>query len=235
MPLYVRAADAIIAVSQHTRRDLIEIYGTPTEKIHVIYEGIDERFAPIGPPGIAAVRQKYVIERPYLLMVGTLEPRKNHATALRALARLKTQGFPHCLVIVGGTGWLFDPIQQLVRELQLESDVIFTGRVPDDDLPALYSGTDCFLMPSLYEGFGFPVLEALACGAAVVCSNVSSLPEVAGDKAMLVDPEDVAAWAAAVGAVISRPKPAKGEGRPLFRWSDCARRTSTLYRDLSER
>jgi glycosyltransferase involved in cell wall biosynthesis len=240
MPLFVRAADAIIAVSQHTKRDIIELYGAPAQKIHVIYEGIDERFSPVDAVGVKAVRQKYGIERPYLLMVGTLEPRKNHVAALRALARLKAEGFPHCLVIAGGHGWLFDPIQSLVGELGLSADVIFTGRVPDDDLPALYSDADCFLMPSLYEGFGFPVLEAMACGAPVVCSNVSSLPEVAGDAALMVEPEDDGALAAAVGRLLTEPNlrsqvRQRGEKQAAgLRWVDCAAQTVQVYAAVAE-
>jgi glycosyltransferase involved in cell wall biosynthesis len=240
MPLFVRAADAIIAVSRHTKRDIIELYGAPAQKIHVIYEGIDERFSPVDAAGVEAVRQKYTIERPYLLMVGTLEPRKNHVAALHALARLKADGFPHCLVIAGGHGWLFDPIQSLVGELQLTPDVIFTGRVPDEDLPALYSGADSFLMPSLYEGFGFPVLEAMACGTPVVCSNVSSLPEVAGDAALLVDPEHEDALAQAVGRVLADPELSaqlrcSGEVQAArFRWIDCAEATVALYTEVEE-
>ena len=110
MPLFVRAATAIIAVSAHTRRDLCELYGVPATKIHVVYEGIDAAFAPSPPAEVERVRGQYSPDRPYLLMVGTLEPRKNHATALAALARLKAAGFPHRLVIVGGKGWLFEPV-----------------------------------------------------------------------------------------------------------------------------
>jgi glycosyltransferase involved in cell wall biosynthesis len=240
MPLFVRAADAIIAVSRHTRRDLIELYNVPAAKIHVIYEGIDERFAPVNPPDIAAVRGKYGVERPYLLMVGTLEPRKNHAAALRALARLKADGFPHCLVIAGGRGWLFDPIRTLVGELGLSADVIFTGRVLDDDLPALYSGADCFLMPSLYEGFGFPVLEAMACGTPVVCSDRSSLPEVAGDAALLIDPEDEERLASAVGHLLADDHlrsqlRQRGEKQAAgFRWVECAVQTVQVYAEVAK-
>jgi glycosyltransferase involved in cell wall biosynthesis len=235
MPLFVRAADTIIAVSQHTKRDLMELYGAPAEKIHVIYEGIDERFSPVDFAGVEVVRQKYGITRPYLLMVGTLEPRKNHAAALHALARLKAEGFPHCLVIAGGKGWLFDPIQALVGELGLTPDVIFTDRVPDEDLPALYSGADCFFMPSLYEGFGFPILESMACGAPVVCSNVSSLPEVAGDAALLVDIDDSGAVISALERLLTDPELADGlrsRGKRQaadFQWAECAARTVQLY------
>lgn len=240
MPLFVRAADAIIAVSQHTRRDLIELYGAPADKIHVVYEGIDPAFAPVAPAEAARVRQQYSPQtrsapRPYLLMVGTLEPRKNHLTAMRALARLKALGFPQRLLIVGGEGWLFAPIRQAVQDLQLEGDVIFAGYVPFADLPALYTGADCVLLPSLYEGFGFTVLEAMACGAPTVCSTISSLPEVAGDAALLVPPTDDEALAAAVQRVLTEPGLAEAmrskgfQQAAGFRWERCAEETVAVY------
>ncbi len=235
MPLFVRRADAIIAVSHSTKQDLVDLYSTPPAKIHVIHEGIDERFAPIGPPGVHGVKSKYSPDRPYLLMVGTLEPRKNHAAALDLLARLKAAEFPHRLVIAGGKGWLFDPIQRQVDALGLTDDVVFAGFVPDEALPALYTGAACVVMPSLYEGFGFPVLEAMACGAPVVCSNVSSLPEVAGDAALLVDPLDGDALFAAVRRVLTEPDLARylgvaGQRQAAgFRWDRTAAETVGVY------
>ena len=235
MPLFVRAAGAIIAVSHHTKRDLVEIYGAPPDKVHVVHEGIDAGFAPAAPAEVQRVRGQYSPGRPYLLMVGTLEPRKNHAAALRTLARLKAQGFDHRLLIVGGGGWLFSPIGQMVEQLGLAGDVTFTGYVPAADLPALYTGADCVLLPSLYEGFGFPVLEAMACGAPVVCSNVSSLPEVAGDAALLVTPEDDEQIAAAVRLVLTQPAlqaALREQGRVQaahFRWERCATETVAVY------
>ena len=236
MPLFVRRADAIIAVSQHTRRDLLEVYATPPQKVYVVVEGIDERFRPAGEADIRRVKERYSIRRPYLLMVGTLEPRKNHALAFRALARLKAEGWPHCLVAVGGGGWLFDAVQRQVESLQLSDDVIFAGHVADADLPALYSGADCFLMPSLYEGFGIPVLEAMACGAPVVCSKVSSLPEVAGEAARFIEPLTAEGLADAVRQVLSNPKMAdkmlsdgmRQAGR--YRWQRAADETVQVYR-----
>ena len=236
MPLFVRRADAIIAVSQHTRRDLLEVYATPPQKVYVVEEGIDERFRPAGEADIRRVKERYSIRRPYLLMVGTLEPRKNHALAFRALAQLKAEGWPHCLVAVGGGGWLFDAVQRQVESLQLSDDVIFAGHVADADLPALYSGADCFLMPSLYEGFGIPVLEAMACGAPVVCSKVSSLPEVAGEAARFIEPLTAEGLADAVRQVLSNPKMAdkmlsdgmRQAGR--YRWQRAADETVQVYR-----
>ncbi len=240
MPIFVAAATRIIAVSEQTRRDLVEFYATPLEKITVVYEGIDAGFAPAPPTEIARVRATYSPERPYLLMVGTLEPRKNHLTAVQALARLKAAGQPHRLLVVGGEGWLFDEIRRQIEELRLTEDVRFAGYVPEGDLPPLYSGAECVLLPSLYEGFGFPVLEAMACNAPVVCADVSSLPEVAGDAALLVPPTDDEALAAAIGRVLNEPGLAtalRQAGRmqaARFTWSRCAAETVAVYASAAE-
>ncbi|MFN8489116.1 MAG: glycosyltransferase family 1 protein [Caldilineaceae bacterium] len=246
MPLFVTRADTIIAVSEQTKRDLIEFYRTPASKIQVVYEGIDSHFRPVAPAELERVRRQYSpghadAPRPYLLMVGTLEPRKNHITAMRALARLKALGFRQRLLIVGGQGWLFEPVQKQVEALGLTDDVTFAGYVPAADLPALYAGADCVLLPSLYEGFGFPVLEAMACGAPVVCSNISSLPEVAGDAALLVAPTDDEALAAAIQRVFTEPGLArvmqtKGFAQAArFRWVQCAQETVTIYQETGKR
>jgi glycosyltransferase involved in cell wall biosynthesis len=244
MRLFVRAADRIIAVSQQTQRDLMELYRTPAAKIMVIYQGIDPSFQPAAPARVQQVRTQYTLRdeagglRPYLLMVGTLEPRKNHVTAMQALARLKAAGLPHCLLIAGGEGWLFAPIKAQVVALDLANDVRFTGYVPAADLPALYSGATAVLQPTLYEGFGFPVLEAMACGVPVVCSNVSSLPEAAGDAALLVPPTDAEALAAAVQRLINEPGSAdrlrtQGLQRAaLFRWERCSSETAAVYEQV---
>lgn len=247
MRLFVRTASGIIAVSQQTKRDLIELYGTPAAKITVIYQGIDPTFAPAPPAAVQRARDKYTLHnqdgtaRPYLLMVGTLEPRKNHVTAMRALARLKARGLPHCLLVVGGEGWLFAPIQAQVAALGLANDVHFTGYVPAADLPALYSGAVAVLQPTLYEGFGFPVLEAMACGAPVVCSNSSSLPEAAGQAALLVKPTDDETLAAAIQRLIVEPELTEELRRlgihraATFRWERCADETVAVYQQLLTR
>ena len=243
VPRFARAADALIAVSHHTKRDLVELYGLPPEKIHVIHEGIDASFAPAAEDEVARVRQAHGIDGPYLLMVGTLEPRKGHATALRVLARLRTasETFEGKLVIVGGAGWLFEPVHALVEELRLGDHVVFTGYVPQADLAPLYAGAACALVPSLYEGFGFSVLEAMACGAPVICSNVSSLPEVAGGAALLVPPEDDEALAASIeevlgdSALVSDLRERGLRQASRFRWATTARETVALYREVAQR
>ncbi len=219
----------------------MELYRCPSEKIHVIHEGIDKEFRPTSKPEVDRVRAVYDIQRPYLFMMGTLEPRKNHATALQALARLKATGDSHQLVVAGGKGWLFEPVRAQVVELGLENDVIFTGYVPQEDVPALYTGADCVMMPSLYEGFGFPVLEAMACGTPVVCSDASSLPEIAGDAALLVAPTDDEALATNVRRVLDDAELAASlvkrglERAAQFSWNECTRQTADLYEFLGLR
>ena len=241
MPIFVRNANHIIAVSEHTRQDLLELYGAPAEKIRVIAEGIDPEFAPAAAASVAKVREQYSPQRPYLLMVGTLDPRKNHLAAMKALARLKAHGFPHKLVVAGGKGWLFEPIQEQVSALGLTDDVTFAGYVPGEELPALYSGADCVLNPSVYEGFGFSVLEAMACGVPVVSSNASSLPEVAGDAALLVDPHDVDGLAAAIENIVASEAlsvslRSAGLARAAqFSWSKCAAETAELYHETAQK
>lgn len=238
VPLFVKAAQRIVAVSEHTKRDLIQLYQTPEHKIDVIYEGLDDEFSPADPTDVEAIRHRYSPNRPYLLMVGSLNPRKNHAASMEALARLKARGCPHRLVIAGGSGWMFEPVHQLVGKLHLENDVAFVGYVPDGDLPALYTGADCVLVPSIYEGFGFSVLEAMVCRTPVVCSNVSSLPELAADAALIVSPSDIDAMTNAIYQILSQPKVAENlraagvERAAKFRWETCAAQTVELYENL---
>lgn len=240
MPLFARRATRIIAVSRATARDLTQLYGIDADKIAVIYEGVDAAFRPPPVDIIGAVRQRYSSDRPYLLMVGTLEPRKNHALAFEVLARLKAAGYPHRLVIVGAEGWLFEPVRAQLARLDIDVDVIFTGYVPGEDLPALYAGAACFLMPSLYEGFGLPVLEAMACGAPVVCSDVSSLPELVGDAALMASPTDLDGMCAAVRRVLDNGGLADElRKRGVLRarrtsWDTAARETVEVYRAAIE-
>jgi len=235
MPLFVRRAGAIIAVSRHTKQDLLDLYGTPAHKVFVVEEGIEEQFRPALEEEVRRVKERHGIRRPYLLMVGTLEPRKNHQLAFEALARLKAEGFPHCLVVAGGGGWLFDDVRRKVEQLQLAEDVLFAGRVPDEDLPALYSGADCFLMPSLYEGFGIPVLEAMACGTLVVCSRASSLPEVAGPAACYIEQMTGEGLADTIRSVLTNPQTTQQmraaglRQAARFCWRKAAMQTAEVY------
>jgi glycosyltransferase involved in cell wall biosynthesis len=197
VPRSVARADLILADSQATRQDLLELLHVPPERVQVVYAGVEGRFAPPADPvATPAVLQRYNIQRPYILGLGTLQPRKNFSRLVRAYGLLRRRhAAPHHLVIGGGRGWLYEDIAQTIAELGLQDCVHITGFVADEDLPALYGAADVFAFPSLYEGFGIPVLEALGCGTPVVTSTASSLPEVAGDAALMVPPEDVEALA----------------------------------------
>jgi glycosyltransferase involved in cell wall biosynthesis len=193
VPRSVRRADHVLADSTATKNDLIELYDTPPEKITVLLSGVDARFTHVDDvTARQAVREKYHIPgRPYILAVGTMQPRKNYERLIQALARLRAQRHDVDLVIVGGRGWLEDPIYETIRTTDMRDHVHFTGFADDADLPALYSEAVCVAVPSLYEGFGIPVLEGMACGTPVVTANVSSLPEVAGDAALTISPTDL--------------------------------------------
>ncbi|MGQ9489414.1 MAG: glycosyltransferase family 4 protein [Anaerolineae bacterium] len=178
MPLFCRRADRIIAVSEQTKRDVVAAYGIPAEKITVIYEAADLRFRPQPAELVATVRQRYHLPARYLLFVGTIEPRKNLGRLLAAFERLQADGLTDALVIVGKRGWLYDDFFARLENSPAKGAVIFPGFVPDADLPAIYAGAQALAFPSEFEGFGLPVLEAMACGTPVVCSNTSSLPEI---------------------------------------------------------
>ncbi len=193
VPRSVRRADRVLADSKATKDDLVALYHTPAEKITVLHGGVDEHFLPVTDAATqTAVRQKYGLGAwPFLFTIGTVQPRKNYARLCEALAHLRSD-FPDLhLVIAGGKGWLDDPIYATVSRLKLDDRVHFIGFADDDDVPVLYSMAEAVPYVSLYEGFGFPVLEAMACGTPVVASNVSSMPEVAGDAALLVDPTQI--------------------------------------------
>ncbi|MCB8925245.1 MAG: glycosyltransferase family 4 protein [Ardenticatenaceae bacterium] len=195
VPWSIGRATHILADSDATRQDLLNIWQVPPEKVTVLYSGVHERFEPVEDGAlITAVRHKYHLQDwPYILSVGTLQPRKNYQMLIRAFALLADK-VPHHLVISGGKGWLYDEMLAEVERQGLTGRVHFIGFVDDADLPTLYSEADLFVFPSLYEGFGLPLLEAMGCGTAVLTSNSSSLPEVAGTAARQLPPTDEAAW-----------------------------------------
>ena len=204
----VARADQVLADSKATRADLIAHLGTPPEKVEVLYGGVDSRFRPEKEPGENEhLCARYGLsEGCYVLSVGTIQPRKNYVRLMRAFAHLQTCRLADLqlaglqLVIVGGRGWLYEDI---FAEAEKHGDrVRILGFVDDADLPALYRNAVLFAFPSLYEGFGFPVLEAMACGVPAVCSNASSIPEIAGDAALLVDPLDTDDIAEAMAHVL---------------------------------
>lgn len=187
-PSLVRA-DLILADAMSTQNDLVDVYRVPREKIRVLYSGVESRFCPdVSEESRARVRA-LTRNRPYILSVGTLQPRKNYTRLIHAFSNLQSPSLQ--LVIAGGRGWLYEEIFETVSRLHLQDRVLFLDFVADEDLPALYAEALLFVYPSLYEGFGLPVAEAMACGTPVVCSNTSSLPEVAGDAALYFDPRNV--------------------------------------------
>jgi glycosyltransferase involved in cell wall biosynthesis len=238
MPLFSRRASAIIAVSQATKDDLVQLYGLDRAKISVVHEAAAPHFAPASPAQIASIRTRYGLPDRYVLHVGTIEPRKNLDRLLEAFQRLRAAGEDVKLVIVGSKGWLFQSFFQCLEELDLGDAVRLPGYVPDVDLPAIYSGARLVAVPSLYEGFGLPVLEAMACGAPVVCSNSSSLPEVGGDAARYFEPTDVAAMVDAIQTVW-RDGALRGQMRQdglaraaRFSWTRAAEETMAVYDQL---
>ncbi len=191
IPAAVKKADAVIAISSQTKCDIIKYLGTPEEKIRVVPIGIGDEFRVIADKErIESVKAAYSLPDEYILFVGTLEPRKNIGGLIRAYARLRKRGCRHTLVIAGKRGWQCGGIYKLVESLLLSGDVVFTDYISQEDLPVLYNGAAAFVYPSLYEGFGIPVLEAMKCGVPVVTSGISSMPEVTGDAAVLIDPYD---------------------------------------------
>ncbi len=236
LSLALRDADRIIAISEFTKQEAIEIYGTSSERIVVIPLGVHDDFAPASDAAMASVRERYALPGPYLLTVGTIEPRKNLPTLFRALRALERM--EHRLVVVGAPGWKRSMALAELDLVRAGDRVRFLGRVPEADLPALYSAASLLLFPSLYEGFGIPVLEAMACGTPVVCSNSASLPEVGGDAVHLVPPTDADAWAGAIERLLGDDRErsdlrARGLRRAAcFRWSATARKTLNVYREV---
>jgi glycosyltransferase involved in cell wall biosynthesis len=192
---HVSSAAHLLADSEATRRDLVQHYGADEARITVVHLGVDPALRPVVDPAeLDRVRSKYGLAPSYLLYVGTLQPRKNLVRLIEAFAEVcRASDVPSDLqlVLAGKKGWLYQEILERGRELGVEARIVFPGFVAEADLAALYSGACLFVMPSLYEGFCMPVLEAMACGTPVACSTASSLPEVVGDAALLYDPHSV--------------------------------------------
>lgn len=229
----LRAARHVITISHATKRDLINWYGADPNRITVTHLGCSSIFTPPADPrAVAAITAHYGLgQRPYLLYIGTVQPRKNLSRMIDALALTIAAGYDLDLVIAGKRGWLSEPIARRAGELGITNRVHFTGFVADADLPALLAGALAFVFPSLYEGFGMPVVEAMACGTPVITSTSSSLPEIAGDAALLVDPLDTNAIAAAIMRLsddddLRATLRQRGLARArLFNWETCARQT----------
>ncbi len=239
--LSARKARRVIAISQSTKRDVVRLLGVSPDKVDVIYCGIDEAFRPLAQDQVAAFRSERGLPEHFILFVGTIEPRKNVAGLIEAFANLQTCELANLKLVIGGaTGWFYEDIFARVEELGLESEVVFPGYIPASELPLWYNAAELFVYPSLYEGFGLPPLEAMACGTPVVTANTSSLPEVVGEAGLTVDPLDVEGLAEAMRRALSDEvlrqemrerglKRAKG-----FSWTKTARETVRVYRRVME-
>ena len=241
----LRHATAIITVSECSRQDLVRTVGIPIERVFVVENAISERLGPVtDEAALGAVRARYGLNEPFVLYLGANDLRKNLNRLIRAYAAL-----PHALrdthqLVVAGRQWpndhpLYPDPKRVVRELGLEDRVIFTGGIPESEKAALLSAATVFAFPSLYEGFGLPVLEAMACGTPVLTSNTSSLPEVAGDAAIMIDPTSVEAIGGGLAGLLESPAlrrdlAERGRARAAgYRWSEIAERTIEVYHRAS--
>jgi glycosyltransferase involved in cell wall biosynthesis len=238
----VRLADKVIFVSRSAQRDCADRLGPLRGSASVIYHGKSGAYRPdLDAKTIERVRSKHGLEADYVLFIGTIEPRKNLTRLVNAFAQMCDRHPGLLLAIAGMKGWMYEDLLQTVRRLDLESRVIFTGYVSEGEKPFLIVAAKAFAYPSLYEGFGIPVLEALACGVPTVTSNVSSLPEVAGDAALTVDPESVAEISAALEKLVSdaplRTKLSQAALRQAakFTWTATAAQTRETYVELIDK
>lgn len=246
VPWSVQRATHILADSQATRQDLLNLWQVPAEKVTVLYSGVHESFRPAAEAQVTAVRRRYCLDdAPYLLSVGTVQPRKNYQMLIQAFATVAAD-WPHTLAIAGGKGWLYEEMLAEVERQNLTGRVRFIGFVDDADLPALYTGADLFLFPSLYEGFGLPLLEAMACGVPVLTSDASCLPEVVVNKesgaetAVLLSPRLPHAWSQAIHYLLGdesargRLRQAGQQQATQFTWQRAAGQLLELYHQILE-
>ena len=235
MPLYCRRVDAIISVSEFSKRDLVRLYGVREDKVTVVPEAAADHFAPAEPGEVERVRARYGLPERYLLAVGTIEPRKNLSRLADACGPLLDEGVVDGLVLVGSKGWLYEGFYGHLETLPWRDKVLFPGFVADADLPAVYSGAMITVQPSLYEGFGLPVLEAMACGSPVCSSDAASLPEVGGDVAVYFSPSETDEMIDGLRGLLRDPEARRDMSRRgierarLFSWDRAAEMTQAVY------
>ncbi|HEX3247169.1 MAG TPA: glycosyltransferase family 1 protein, partial [Chloroflexota bacterium] len=238
VPPSARRASFIVADSENTANDVICLLGVPPERVAVVPGGVDVRFRPVeDPTRRQMMRQRLGVgNAPYILFVGVIEPRKNLQGLIEAFELIKQHHkLPHKLVVVGRKGWLSEGIYEKFESSPVRDDIIFPGFIADEELPTLYSAAAALAMPSFYEGFGLPLLEAMACGTPVVSSNAASLPEVVGDAGPKVDPNDVEALAESLAQVLTdeslrAANRARGlERAAQFTWQAAAKRLLDVY------
>jgi len=239
--LSARRARRIIAISESTKQDVIRLLGVSPEKVEVVYCGIDETFRPLAGDQVAAFRSKRSLPERFILFVGTIEPRKNVTRLIEAFANLHTRRLTDLKLVIGGAkGWFYEDVFTRVEELGLEGEVMFPGYIPVSELPLWYNAAELFVYPSLYEGFGLPPLEAMACGTPVVTANTSSLPEVVGEAGLTVDPLDAEGLAETIrralddGALRREMKERGLQRAKGFSWTKAAQETVQVYRRAME-
>lgn len=240
----IKAAKHIITISENARREIHEILNIPEERITVTPLGVDSGYHPmeLSEEEICQLRDRYQLPDRFFLYVGAIEPRKNLQRLVEAFNVWRRQpengDLDHKLVMTGGKGWLYGDIFKRIQELGLQDQIVFTGYVPEEDLPRIYNLAQALVYPSLYEGFGLPPLEAMACGTPVISSNCSSIPEVVGESGLLVDPLSVEELSAALQQVsqssaLRQELSQRGLQRARhFTWENCARLTMQVYNDL---
>jgi glycosyltransferase involved in cell wall biosynthesis len=230
----------IITVSEYSKRRLVTLLGIPEEKVRVIYNGVNDFFRPLPEKDISPVFAKFNIRKPYIFYTGNFDPLKNLLVLLEAFKEVRSN-HDISLVMVGQVNWFYYILAEKARNLGIFDSVVFTNFVSDGELVALYNGASAFVFPSLYEGFGMPVLEAMACGTPVVCSSACSLPEVAGDATLLVDAASASTLARAIDTILSDERvqdelKEKGMKRAkLFTWENTAKQTLDFYREIAEK
>jgi len=237
-----RKATIVLTGSENTKKDLINIYGVPSEKIDVAPYAHDEKYRFVDErEKVDEVKKKYGIPEKFILYVGAIQPRKNIDGLLKACEMLREKyGVERKLVIVGKEAWLYSDIIKSMKDVKHPEEIIYTGYVPDEELPLLFNAAELFVCPSFYEGFGLVVLEAMACGTPVITSNVSSLPEVIGDAGIMIDPHNCEELAQAMHRVLTEPglkeeMRKKGLERSKgFSWRHTAKRTQEVYNRISK-
>lgn len=242
VPPSMRRAKRVVTVSESSRQDILRVYRLPTEKVVAIPNAVDERLKPVErAQAEKTLRHHYGLEAPFVLMVGVLQPRKNLPLAVQAFAQaVLPSNLPHRLVIVGKPGWGVEELQRAITRWNVRGRAVLTGYVPDEHLPLFYSAADALMYPSLYEGFGLPLLEAMQCGCPVLASDIPVMREVMGDAGMLLTPTDPVVWTQALHTVLTnewtrqqmRERGFRQAAR--FSWKQTAERTLEVYRSVIE-
>jgi len=245
IPFYIRRADRILTVSEFSKQDMVALYGAAPEKIVVGYNGVNPAFKPLSDGGeqeeAAKILSGYGINKAFILYIGRLNRRKNLHILIDSFNRIKKEGkFEHQLVIVGRRDYLPASDMEMINSSPFYQDIVFTGYLPDQHLPFAYGRADVFVYPSLFEGFGLPCLEAMACGCPVVTSNTTSLPEVVGDTGILIDPLNAEEIATAILAVLTDPARRSAmasmglERAKMFTWKHTAEKMLEIIDDIAK-